>query len=289
MNCPKCGAPLFEGAVFCGTCGHRLGGEAAAVAGGSNSAHRITIDEDSRGQGSGYRYEVLHQPSFALAVVQLQAEQSIQAEAGAMVSMSANIELQSEMKGGLFGAIKRAAGGESAFISTFTARGGPGEVTFAPGTPGDIAAIELGGQSFFVQSSSYLAGDSTLTVDTKWGGAKSFFAGEGLFVLQVQGRGLLLVSSFGAIHRKQLAPGERYVVDTGHLVAWEATTQYTLRKAAAGFFRSMMSGEGIVAEFSGPGELLIQTRNLAALAGLLKPFFPTQSGSGGGFNINLGG
>src|SRR5207253_5746078 len=148
----------------------------------------------------------------------------------------------------------------------------------------------MNNQQFFVQSSSYLAGDASLTVDTKWGGAKSFFAGEGLFVLLVQGQGLLLVASFGAIHRKQLKPGEHYVVDTGHLVAWEGTTQYTLRKAAAGFFRSMMSGEGIVAEFTGPGELLIQTRNLAALAGLLKPFFPSQSGSGGsGFSINLGG
>jgi uncharacterized protein (AIM24 family) len=88
-----------------------------------------------------------------------------------------------------------------------------------------------------------------------------------------------------------LAAGERYVVDTGHLVAWEGTTQYTLRKAAAGFFRSMVSGEGVVAEFSGPGELLIQTRNLAAFAGLMKPFFPSQGGGSGGsgFNINLGG
>jgi uncharacterized protein (AIM24 family) len=104
----------------------------------------------------------------------------------------------------------------------------------------------------------------------------------------IQGQGLLLVSSFGAIYRKRLQAGERYVVDTGHLVAWEGTTQYTLRKAASGLFRSMMSGEGIVAEFSGPGEVLIQTRNLAALAGLLKPFFPSQGGSGGGFNFNLG-
>lgn len=306
MNCPKCGAGLLQGAVFCGSCGHKLQApqaqpsSAARVAPPPSSAppvapppsgapgHGIHIDEDSRGQGVGYRYEVMHQPAFSLAVIQLQAEQSIQAEAGAMVSMSANMELQSQMKGGVFGAIKRAAGGESAFVSTFTARGGPGEVTFAPGAPGDIAAIELSNQSFFVQSSSYLAGDSSLTVDTKWGGAKSFFGGEGLFVMLVQGRGLLLVSSFGAIHRKTLRPGERYVVDTGHLVAWEGTTQYTLRKAASGFFRSMMSGEGIVAEFTGPGELLIQTRNLAALAGLLRPFFPSQGG-GGGFKINLGG
>lgn len=248
----------------------------------------INIDADGRGSGRGYTYEILHQPAFSLAVVQLQAEQSILAEAGAMVSMSANVELQSQMKGGVMGALKRAVGGESAFVSTFTARGGPGEVSFAPGMPGDIAALELNSQMFFVQSSSYMAGDASLVVDTKWGGAKTFFSGEGLFVLQVHGTGLLLVSSFGAIHRKRLAPGERYVVDTGHLVAWEGSTQYTLRKAAAGFFRSMVSGEGIVAEFTGPGEILIQTRNLAAFAGVLKPFFPTQGGGGGGFKVNFG-
>jgi uncharacterized protein (TIGR00266 family) len=258
----------------------------AQPAGQSQAAGRgIHIDEDARGQGRGYSFEILHQPSFSLAVVRLQAEQSIQAEAGAMVSMSANVELQSQMKGGLMGAFKRAVGGESAFVSTFTARGGPGEVTFAPGGPGDIAAVEMGGQLFYVQSSSYLAGDTGLNVDTRWGGAKSFFGGEGLFVMQVSGTGLLLLSSFGAIHRKRLQPGERYVVDTGHLVAWEGTTQYTLRKAASGFFRSLVSGEGVVAEFVGPGEILIQTRNLAAFAGLMKPFFPSQGGGGGGFNF----
>ena len=304
MNCPQCGAALRENAQFCGSCGYRVEPQQASGSPGVQPGYQapppppqgqagqgINLDTDARGQGRGYSWEVLHQPAFSLAVIRLQPEQSIQAEAGAMVSMSANVELQSQMKGGLFGALKRAAGGESAFVSTFTSRGGAGEVTFAPGAPGDIDGIEMSNQVFFVQSSSYLAGDAGLAVDTKWGGAKSFFAGEGLFVLQVSGSGLLLVSSYGAVHRKRLGPGERYVVDTGHLVAWEGTTQYTLRKAAAGFFRSMMSGEGIVAEFTGPGELLIQTRNLAAFASLLKPFFPTQSGGGGGggFNINLGG
>ena len=291
MNCPNCGNGLVPGAKFCGACGATIAAEQApppqpppqyqSAPGGGG----IKIDDDARGQGRGYSYEILHQPSFSLAVVRLAAEQAIQAEAGAMVSMSANVELQSQMKGGLMGALKRAVGGESAFVSTFTARGGPGEVTFAPGSPGDIAAIEMNNQLFYVQSSSYLAGDAGLQVDTRWGGAKSFFGGEGLFVLQVTGTGLLLLSSFGAIHRKRLAAGERYVVDTGHLVAWEGTTQYTLRKAAAGFFRSMVSGEGVVAEFVGPGEILIQTRNLAALAGLLKPFFPTQGSGGSGFNL----
>jgi hypothetical protein len=129
MNCPKCGAPMLPGAVFCGGCGYRVSPADASGTTPSpvaSQAHGIHIDEDSKGQGGGYRYEVLHQPAFSLAMIQLQAEQSIQAEAGAMVSMSANIELQAQMKGGLFGAIKRAAGGESAFVSTFTARVGTG-------------------------------------------------------------------------------------------------------------------------------------------------------------------
>lgn len=287
-----------DDAKFCGSCGFTIVTAEPVVAAPTQPIQppppptamppangAFNFDSDGRGQGSGYSWTIEHQGAFALAVINLAPEQAIAAEAGAMVSMSSNVDLYSEMKGGVFGALKRAVGGESAFVSTFTARGGPGEVTFAPGAPGDVAGIEMRGQSFAVQSSSYLAGDTSLTVDTKFGGAKSFFGGEGLFVLQVAGTGLLLVSSFGAIHRKVLRPGEQYVVDTGHLVAWEAQMQYQLRKASkSGYFRSFLSGEGMVAEFVGPGEILIQTRNLAAFAGLLKPFFPSQGG-GGGFSF----
>jgi len=293
MNCPNCNTELLPNARFCGSCGTTLQPQqspqmpanAPVNPAGQTSGGAFHFDANGRGQGRGYTWAIEHQGAFALAVVNLQPEQAISAEAGAMVSMSSNIDLNSELKGGVFGALKRAVGGESAFVSTFTARGGPGEVTLAPGAPGDVAGIEVQGQTFMVQSSSYLAGDTSLTVDTKFGGAKSFFGGEGLFVLQVSGTGLLLVSSFGAIHRRTLRPGEQYVVDTGHLVAWEGHMQYNLRKAAkSGFFRSFLSGEGMVAEFNGPGEILIQTRNLAAFAGLLKPFFPSQGG-GGGFNF----
>lgn len=312
MNCPKCAVALRDDAKFCGSCGFTIavlrpdtplpedrpprGSDtsltippaplrkpASKPQGTTGSAFHF--DTDGRGEGRGYTWAIEHQGAFALAVVKLQENQTISAEAGAMVSMSANIELQSELKGGVFGALKRAVGGESAFVSKFTAKGSPGEVTLAPGAPGDVAGIEMRNQTFNVQSSSYLAGDTSLEIDTKFGGAKSFFGGEGLFLLQVSGTGLLLVSSFGAIYRRMLWPGEQYIVDTGHLVAWEGHMQYNLRKAAkSGYLRSFLSGEGMVAEFTGPGEILIQTRNLAAFAGLLKPFFPTQGG-GGGFSL----
>lgn len=218
-----------------------------------------------------------HGSAFALAVISLQPEQSVQTESGAMVSMSPNVELQSKMQGGLMGAFKRAVVGESAFISTFTAHGGPGELTLAPSCVGDIISLTLNNQAYFVQGGSYLACSPTITIDTKFGGGKSFFSGEGLFLIGASGSGTLLVSSFGAIRKKTLAPGEQYIVDTGHIVAFESTIQYQLEKAAAGFFRSMTSGEGIVARYIGPGDIYIQTRSLEAFAGVLRPFFPTSS------------
>lgn len=229
--------------------------------------------------GGGFQCSIEPAGAFALAVVTLRPEQSVKAEAGAMVSMSANVDLQSQAQGGIMGVLKRAVVGESAFINTFTARGGPGEVTFAPPAPGDIVMLELANQSYFVQSGGYLASSPSIELDLKFGGAKSFFSGEGLFLMKLSGTGTLLISSFGAIRRKRLNPGERYIVDTGHIVAFETSVQYTIRKASQqGFFRSMVSGEGFVCEYTGPGEIFLQTRNLSAFAGALKAFFPTSGG-----------
>ena len=107
MFCPSCRSQQADNARFCAVCGASLAPTGATPSPGGRG---INIDSDGRGMGRGYSFEILHQPSFSLAVVQLQSEQSILAEAGAMVSMSANVELQSEMKGGLFGALKRAVG-----------------------------------------------------------------------------------------------------------------------------------------------------------------------------------
>ncbi len=232
-----------------------------------------------QGQGGSFGYRIDYRPAFALATLTLGPEQSIKAQSGAMVSMAANIELESKMEGGLWRAVKRSVAGRSAFVSTFTARSGPGELTLAPGSPGDIVALALANDAYNIAASSYLASDAGLEVDTGWGGAKSFFASDSLFVLQVRGSGVQFVTSFGALHARTLAPGETYIVDTGHLVAWHASMAYQIRKATKSFFRSLASGEVLVASFTGPGTILMQTRNLNAFVDVIEPLLPEPSGN----------
>ena len=192
------------------------------------------------------RHEILYQQSFSLAVVTLERGESIMAESGAMISMSPTIKLEAQMSGGgVFGALKSAVGGESLFRTTFTAESGPGEVTLAPSALGDILAVPLSGSRLFVQPGSYLAGDPRLNIGVQ-GSVRGMLSGEGLFLLTVDGSGLLLLSSFGAIHEKSLSPGEEYIVDTGHIVAFESSVQYQLEKATGktegigGFLKGMV-------------------------------------------------
>ena len=172
-------------------------------------------------------------------------------------------------------------------MNTFTATGGPGEVTFAPTLPGDVNETTLSGRDVLVQSGSYLAGSGDIEVDIKWGGAKSFFASEGLFLLRLSGHGPVLLSSYGAIHRVPLDGRTPLVVDTGHVVAFDADLQWSVRKVS-GLFTSLISGEGLVCEFNGRGEVWLQTRSSQAFLDWLLPRLPTAETRGGGLNRGAG-
>lgn len=221
------------------------------------------------------QHEILHRPSYALARIILASGEKLQAEAGAMVSMSDSIHLDTGVRGGLLGGLKRSVlGGESFFINTFTAEQS-GEVTVAPGLPGDIEALDLAGQTLLIQSGSFLAATPDIEIDTKWGGGRSFFSGEGLFLLKATGHGTIFVSSYGAIHAVNLAAGEQYTVDTGHMVAFDETVQYDVGRSG-GWKTTLLSGEGLVCKLTGPGRFYMQTRSQDALLDWLLPRIPKQ-------------
>ena len=205
------------------------------------------------------KYEIIGKPDFPCVKINLDAEESIVAESGAMVSMSSNIELKSSAKGGLFASAKRALlSGESFFQSTFTAKGAPGEVYFTSETTGDLEHISLTGNELIMSTGAYVCGSPELELDSKWGGFKGFFGGEGLFFLKAQGTGDLFFSSFGAIHEVNVS-GD-YIVDTGHIVAFEPSLSYAIEKVG-GLKSLFFSGEGLVCRFTGNGKLYLQTRN----------------------------
>jgi uncharacterized protein (TIGR00266 family) len=225
--------------------------------------------------------DIKYQPSYSLAIVSLAANESIQAESGAMVSMSSNIQVDTAMKGGVLGAVARKVlGGESLFANTFTSSGGPGEITLAPSLPGDLSTVRLSNETMFIQSGSFLAGDPSIELDLKWGGARGFFGGEGLFLLRATGTGSLVLSSYGAIHTVEITPARSYICDTGHVVAFTQGLQYEVRKVG-GWKSTLLSGEGLVCDFRGQGRLWLQTRSTQAFLSWLIPRLPTGTGGGG--------
>lgn len=236
------------------------------------------------------RHEILYQPSYSAARILLDQGESVIAEPGAMVSMGPAIRMQAQVAGGgVMGALKSALGGEDIFRTTFTAETGPDEILLAPSGTGDIMAVDLSGK-LFVQRGSYLASSPGLETGVQ-GSIRAMLAGEGMFLLTLAGQGRAFLSSFGAIHAVTLAPGQEYIVDTSHIVAFDSSVNYRVEKASGpssglgGFLKgavtSALSGEGLVCRYTGPGTLYIQTRSIQSFVQMLTPFMPmANSGAG---------
>ena len=228
------------------------------------------------------QHSIDYGPAYAMLTCNLDAGDSIIAEGGAMVSMTPGIDVATSSGaagGGLKGALKRSLlGGESFFMNTFTASAAS-QVSFAPRAPGDIFHHPLdGAEGLKVVSGCYMASDGTVTVDTKWGGAKTFFTGEGLFLLHITGGGNLFFSSFGAMRRVDLAAGQVFSVDTGHIIAFHDTCAYEVKKFGS-WKSTILGGEGLVAQLTGPGSVWMQTRSASGLADMIYPYLPKPTSS----------
>lgn len=219
---------------------------------------------------------VRHSPSFSVARAELGPGQSLRVEAGAMMAMSAGMEMKGKMEGGFLKSLKRSAlGGESFFITTYTAPSSGGWIDLAPNLPGDLLVRDVSPSGpLFITAGSWIACDEGVEFDTKWGGFRNLFGGEGGFIGRAEGQGQVVLSCYGALDVIELGAGQHVTIDTGHAVAWSADVTFDLRSAGGGVMTGVKSAEGLVFDFAGPGWVMTQSRNPAALISYLAANMP---------------
>lgn len=227
---------------------------------------------------------IRHSPSFAVARVALGPGEQFRAESGAMMATSSGVTIQSSTQGGMLKGLKRSVlGGESLFITTFTAPAAGGWVDVAHHLPGDVIPTSVtAAEPVSITKGSWLASAEGVELDTKWGGFKNLFGGEGGFLVHASGNGPVLLACYGALDTVNLVAGESMTIDTGHVVAFAATISSQLRKVATGVIQTLKSGEGFVFDFTGPGWVMTQTRNPSALQAWIKQIMPGETGGAGG-------
>ncbi len=224
-------------------------------------------------------YTVSEVGSYRSVMVELDRREQFTSEAGVMFRASDNIEIdvttRSRGGGGFMSGVRRMMSGESFFLSTYKTRDGrPGEVGLAPTLAGDVVVIECTGiGGWLCAGGSYLGSSDGLSIDTQFQGFRGMFSGESLFFLDIEGRGELLVSAFGSV--KEVEVDGALTVDTGHIVAFEDSLEYTVGKAGGSWLQSFLSSEGIVMHFSGHGKVYLQSHNPdqfgQTLGGLMPP------------------
>ncbi len=204
-------------------------------------------------------YKFHGKPDYTMVEILLNQDETILAESGAMAAMSPNIEIETKARGGFKKTLKRKFfSRESFFINTFKAKNTKGNIFLVPKPVGDMDILELHNDEFVLSAGAFVCSESSIDIDSKWGGFRNFFGGEWLFFLKVSGTGKIFFSSFGAIHSIEV-DGE-YIVDTGNIVGFSSGLSFNIEKVG-GLKSLFLSGEGLVCRFTGKGKLLIQTRN----------------------------
>jgi uncharacterized protein (TIGR00266 family) len=199
-----------------------------------------------------------------MLVATLDPNETITAEAGAMTYMTPNIEAHTRKREkSILGTLGLSIiGGQSFWVNDYTAVNGPGEAGFAAAPVGDIETMEISpNQGYIIQKSAYIASTPTVDLDVKWEGFTRGLFGQGLFMLKATGTGNLFINTFGAIDKHILNTGQTLIVDNFHLVAFSDTCSYKVTRFG-GLKETLLGGEGLVTQITGPGDVHIQTKNL---------------------------
>ncbi len=210
------------------------------------------------------KYEIKYKPSYSMLVVTLDRGEQITGESGAMTYMDPTIEPHTRKREkSLLGSLGLAIiGGQSFWVNDYVATSGSGEVALVAAPVGDIEALEIKpNQGYIIQKSAYVASTQNVDLDVKWEGFTKGLFGQGLFMIKVTGNGTLFINTFGAIDKHTISSGQTMIVDNFHLVAFSDTCSYHVKRFG-GLKETLLSGEGLVTEITGPGEVYIQTKNL---------------------------
>jgi len=229
-------------------------------------------------------FQIIKNPMSVLEVY-LKKDETITAEAGALVFMQGDIQIDTKMRSGILKAVKVSLlGNESFFVNKYTAQH-DGCVLGLTGPPvGDIFEISIRDNAgFIVQSGSYIASTAGIDIDTKWQGFTKGIFGSELFMLKATGNGKIFCNAYGGIIEKQIPSGEKFILDNYHLVALSIDSEYRVTKFG-GLKNTILGGEGLVTEISGPATVYLQTKNLKELIDLLGVKH-TQETQGNNFNI----
>ena len=230
------------------------------------------------------KVEIRHDPSFAVARIVLRPGEEFRAESGAMMATSQGVTIESSTRGGVLKGLKRSVlGGESLFITTFTAPANGGWVDVAHHLSGDIVVRDVTAEEpMSITRGCWLASATSVDLDTKWGGFKNLVGGEGGFLVRASGLGTVLLACYGALDTIVLGDDESVTVDTGHVVAFDSTVSSQIRKVTGGVVQTLKSGEGFVFDFTGPGWIMTQSRNPSALEAWIRQLMPGQTGGAPG-------
>ncbi len=232
--------------------------------------------------------------------VLLDPNESVYSESGELSWMTGSIQMATHTQmgggGGLFGVLKRVAGGGSIFMTEYRAYQYPGEVSFATKVPGHIVPVELGrGLEYMVHRHGFLCATPQVTIGVGFQQSlgAGIFGGDGFLLQKIGGVGMAWLELSGEMIVKNLVPGETLRVHPGHVGAFQTSVGFQITMVP-GIKNMIFGGDGLfLAALTGPGQIWLQTLPISRLAHQIGEYLPqgevrqtTAAGVGGGL---LGG
>lgn len=198
--------------------------------------------------------------AFSFADIHMYPGESLHAAPGSMATMRGQIEVAASLGGrNIIGALFRRAADQTSIMAKYSAHS-EAILGLAPDVPGDMAALDMAQTGpLRVEAGALVAYEDSVSISTRVANVRKFLMDNNMVGIRAEGRGMLLVSAYGAMKTVRLGDGEKMVVDRGHLVAWTEGMSMKFGPLS-GVPKSGLTGEGFVGQFQGPGTVLVQTR-----------------------------